>query len=212
MPQTPYYYSTHQPYMQEYWATSAATTMTYVPVSVWQTGTTMTTMTTQTTVPVWTTWATNSTRCPDVWQRWLQQTPIYTYQPTYTPEILEEARVRIVREDEDRQAARTRARVLLGEFLDDQQKRDLERHGRFHVTGSRGRRYCIRTQGQAGNVDLLKPDGSVQARLCCHPRQGLPDGDAWLMQMIELRHDEQNFLRTANVHQGSLPADVFSGA
>ena len=99
---------------------------------------------------------------------------------------------------------RTRARILLAEFLSDEQKVELERHGRFHVTGSRGRRYCIRAHGQSGNVDLLKPDGSVQATLCAHPGAYVPDGDAWLMQMIELRHDEDHFLSTANVHRGSL--------
>ena len=55
-----------------------------------------------------------------------------------------------------------------------------------------------------GNVDLLHPDGSVQASLCAHPRGYVPDGDAWLMQMIEIRHDEDHFLQTANVHRGSL--------
>jgi hypothetical protein len=110
--------------------------------------------------------------------------------------------------DEGRRAARTRARLLLGEFLDEEQKAELEVHGRFHVTGSKGRRYCIRAQGQAGNVDLLTANGEVQATLCAHPRDNLPEGDAWLMQMIELRHDEEHFLRTANVHRGRLPADV----
>jgi len=28
------------------------------------------------------------------------------------------------------------------------------------------------------------------------------------MQMIEIRHDEDHFLRTANVHRGALPALV----
>jgi hypothetical protein len=105
---------------------------------------------------------------------------------------------------ERRDSARTRARILLAEFLSEEQKDELEHHGRFHVTGSKGRRYCIRAHGQSGNVDLLRPDGSVQATLCAHPGGWVPDGDAWLMQMIELRHDEDQFLRTANVHHGTL--------
>jgi hypothetical protein len=112
------------------------------------------------------------------------------------------------RDHESRRAAHARARLLLGEFLDEEQKAELEVHGRFHVTGSRGRRYCIRAQGQMGNVDLLASNGEVQATLCAHPRDNLPEGDAWLMQMIELRHDEEHFLRTANVHRGRLPADL----
>lgn len=150
-----------------------------------------------------------------IWTQWVNQTQAYTYSPQYTytqvVETPEQIAERHQREDERRQrrvAARARARTLLGEFLNDEQKAELERHGRFHVVGSKGRRYCIRAEGQSGNVDLLKPDGSIQARLCCHPRTSdgyLPEEDAWLMQMIEIRHDEDHFLRTANVHRGSLP-------
>lgn len=126
-----------------------------------------------------------------------------------TAEQMEAHREERERAAQERVAARTRARILLDDFLDDEQKQELNYHGRFHVTGSRGRRYCIRASGQSGNVDLLKPDGGVQATLCAHPRSAggsyLPEGDAWLMQMIELRHDEDHFLRTANVHRGSLP-------
>jgi hypothetical protein len=144
-----------------------------------------------------------------VWQTWINSPNVtwgsYAQTRIETPEEMEARREAREQERRDRMVARARARTLLGEFLSDEQKVELERHGRFHVTGSRGRRYCIRAEGQAGNVDLLKPDGSLQAKLCCHPRQGLPDGDAWLMQMIEIRHDEDHFLRTANVHRGALP-------
>lgn len=144
-----------------------------------------------------------------IWQTWVSSPNITwgldTQTRIETPEEMAARREEREREHRERVAARARARILLEEFLSDEQKAELEQHGRFRVTGSRGRRYCIRAEGQAGNVDLLKPDGGVQARLCCHPRQGLPDGDAWLMQMIEIRHDEDNFLRTANVHRGSLP-------
>ena len=116
---------------------------------------------------------------------------------------------------ERRVAARTRARLLLDSFLTDEQKTELDTHGRFHVTGSRGRRYCIRAAGQSGNVELLKPDGSMQARLCAHPtythdRPGelVPEGDAWLAQMLEITTDEDNFLAKANVHAGHLPPDA----
>jgi hypothetical protein len=155
---------------------------------------------------------TTSTSTTDlIWQHWIN-TPNVTWGSyaqaqihVETPAEMEARREERAQEALERRAARTRARILLEEFLADDQKMELERHGRFHVTGSRGRRYCIHTSGQAGNVDLLRPDGGVQATLCCHPRESLPDGDAWLMQMIEIRHDEDHFLRTANVHRGSLP-------
>jgi hypothetical protein len=161
------------------------------------------------------------TTTSNIWQEWVSNVH-YDYQYQYqrpTPEEQRAAREVYERQNrerlERRSAARARARVLLSEFLSDEQKAELERHGRFHVTGSRGRRYCIRAEGQSGNVDLLKPDGSVQARLCCHPRsipgepfyELVPEGDAWLVQMLEIRHDEDHFLRTANVHRGRLPAD-----
>jgi hypothetical protein len=138
-----------------------------------------------------------------IWQIWVDQTSTYTPR-IETPEELAARRRRREEYEREQRAARVRARMLLGEFLSEEQKAELEKDGRFHVTGSRGRRYCIRTSGQSGNVDLLRADGTVQATLCCHPREALPNEDAWLMQMIELRHNEDHFLRTANVHRGSL--------
>jgi hypothetical protein len=204
---------------QQYWYpqnyTSTATTTNYIPIynQQWYT-TSGTSLQTQVVSPntIWQNWNTTTGYTPaydtysnQVWIQWNQE----PYQPrVWTPE--EQERQRQITEEryQARAAARARARTLLGEFLDDEQKAELEHHGQFHVTGSRGRRYCIRAEGQSGNVDLLKPDGSVQARLCCHPRsmdyESLPEGDAWLMQMIEIRHDEDHFLRTANVHRGSL--------
>ena len=205
----------------QYYTSTATTTNQYIPVNqqwyntsgnstqtIWQNWNTTTTST----------YVTQNTYADQVWIQW-NQMPVYQ-PPVYTPEQLREmeaqqARQRAIYEERNRRrsAARAKARTLLEQFLDDEQKLELERHGRFYVIGSRGRRYCIRAEGQSGNVDLLKPDGSVQARLCCHPRQVpgesyelLPEGDAWLMQMITLRTDEDHFLRTANVHRGSLPA------
>ena len=97
-----------------------------------------------------------------------------------------------------------RARSCLESHLDEQQRLDLHRNGRFYVIGSRGRRYCIRTTGQAGNVDWVDEEGRVQGSFCCHP-SGLPDPDAWLSQMLNLMADEDHFLATANVSAGVRP-------
>jgi hypothetical protein len=214
-------------YYPQYYNTTATTT-NYIPMNTqWYQAATISPNT------IWQQWINTSnstaitvtgyqTYANEAWVRWTDQVWQTSYTPArvYTPEEAAEMeaqqqRHRAITEErhQRRLAARTRARLLLEEFLDDEQKLELERHGRFFVTGSRGRRYCIRAEGQSGNVDLLKPDGSVQARLCCHPRsvpgeasyESLPEGDAWLMQMIEIRHDEDHFLRTANVHRGSLP-------
>jgi hypothetical protein len=213
MPQQSIYY----PHVQQYCNTSVTTTNTA-----------------QYYVPSWGSWSSNaaviqyelaqqmytpiitSTGTDQIWQQWVTMgngtittSPnSYTYVQE-TPEEMEARRVQRSQYEKECAAARTRARILLEDFLSEEQKLELVVKGRFHVTGSKGRRYCIRATGQAGNVDLLKSDGQVQATLCCHPRRApdgyLPDGDAWLMQMIELRHDEDHFLATANVHRGSLP-------
>ena len=215
--------------MPNYWTYgqgATGTSLTWYPT---QANTTMMTPTwystnVTTTDQVWQTWmntpsitTTGSavyTYADEVWQQWVNVPSItmngYQTVQQHTPEQIREANERYAAERQrlhsERQAARARARILLGEFLTDEQKTELERHGRFHVTGSRGRRYCIRTEGQSGNVDLLTDKGQVQASLCAHPRGYLPDGDAWLMQMLEIRQDEDHFLRTANVHRGRLPA------
>jgi hypothetical protein len=203
-----------QAYYQHYCNTTNASTTT--AQIIWPQWTTSqnTTVPYQNYQPTFYTQTTSTTISPDqIWQQWVN-TPNITY-GTYgvspqqfhieTPEEMEARREERERDRQERVVARARARILLEEFLSDEQKVELEHHGRFHVTGSKGRRYCIHTSGQSGNVDLLKADGSLQATLCAHPRNSLPDGDAWLMQMIELRHDEDHFLRTANVHRGSLP-------
>ena len=183
-------------YYSPYYTTTAATTFTvptysnYTPITSTSTlYTTNWTYNTNRYQPIYT-----GTGSDQVWQQWIALT---TEQQVVQERQIHEAHTR-------RDTARTRARVLLGEFLSEEQKGELEQHGRFHVLGSKGRRYCIRASGQSGNVDLLRPDGSVQATLCAHPGDYVPDGDAWLMQMIELRHDEDHFLQTANVHRGSL--------
>jgi len=222
-----------QTYWPQQYYTTTATTTNYVTTNYpwtqncsytttdlsWSNWNTATTITTSANTTIYT-----PTYSNEVWGQWIQmgQGTITTYgQTVQTPDELRAAREVYERQNrermERRSAARARARSLLGEFLDDEQKAELEHHGRFFVTGSRGRRYCIRAEGQSGNVDLLKPDGSLQARLCCHPRgapgrdgfyEMLPEGDAWLMQMIEIRHDEDHFLQTANVRRGSLPTLV----
>jgi hypothetical protein len=198
-------------YNNAYYNTSATTTNYVVQQPTWmmQTASNASITYYQPTYSNTSIYTANNWWTDEVWQQWVTVPQTYGYAQgqfrVETPEEIEAHRERRERERQERQVARTRARVLLGEFLSEEQNAELERHGRFHVTGSRGRRYCIRAEGQAGNVDLLKPDGSLQARLCCHPREGLPEGDAWLMQMIEIRHDEDHFLRTANVHRGSLP-------
>ena len=90
-------------------------------------------------------------------------------------------------------------------MLSAEQRTELAQRGYFHVVGSRGRRYRIRAQGIDGNVEWVDNDGVVLGRLCAHPNGSLPMADYWLAQMLTLRHDEDAFLRVANVHAGQRP-------
>lgn len=143
------------------------------------------------------------------WQAWQLETtrfgpPLSAEQQAERDRVALDRQERYAAHQAAQAIANVRARSLLDEFLDETQKAELETHKQFHVVGSKGRRYCIRGQGQSGNVDLLRADGSVQARLCAHPSDYLPDGDAWLSQMLHLTSDEDRFLRTANIQRGDL--------
>jgi hypothetical protein len=152
----------------------------------------------------------------DTWLQWtLIRTPS-SMAPTDDPAELERRRVaaeqrrqqEIVRQQERRDAL-VRARVLLESILTPQQKHDLVTRGRFFVCGSRGRRYCIRTDSQSGNVDWVDDNERVLGSLCAHPGGvdgSVPDPDAWLAQMLALETDEDSFVRVANVHRGARPA------
>ncbi len=107
-----------------------------------------------------------------------------------TPEELAE------REKKSAEAAR-RGRKLLLSHLSAIQKAEFRRLDRFHVVSRSGRRYRIRL-GRARNVDLLRPDGSIEAVFCIQPEQDVPDEDTVLAQKLLLECAEDDFLRIAN--------------
>jgi len=106
-----------------------------------------------------------------------------------------------IREDAERERVRAeeRAEVLLREVLDEAQLAQLEQHGHVEVTAASGVRYRLR-RGWAGNVDVVhKPRGVCRARrYCIHPRTSVPVADNLVAQLLMLRNDEEQFLRTAN--------------
>jgi hypothetical protein len=147
------------------------------------------------------------------------QVPYYDPPRVRTPEEEAARAARILRQNEERtariaaqEAARTRARNTLMEFLTPEQRAEYEAEGHFVCTGSEGNRYRIE-RGNAGNVVYLDERGEAAGRLCAHPsmsEQWLPDQDVALAQMLALMTDEQNFVRIANVHRGRAPE--FAGA
>jgi hypothetical protein len=110
-----------------------------------------------------------------------------------------------------RDTARARGMVLFESLLDDTQRAMLHERSCIELTGSDGRRYRIRANGIAGNVDLLNPaDGRPQLALCAHLPGREPSPDHWAAQLLALTTDAERFLRTANIFQryGAVPNDV----
>ena len=99
------------------------------------------------------------------------------------------------------QAANGRARKLLVQMLNRDQRAELDDKNHFHLTvhsrdGSM-RVYRI-DYGYAGNVKLLGADGKPARSYCIHSDSRLPYEDQMLAQKLLLESDEKKFLRIAN--------------
>lgn len=97
-----------------------------------------------------------------------------------------------------KRAARV-ARQLLMRNLSRQQRRQYRANKRFDVIGgTTGRRYRIR-EGHVGNIDVYEGERIIH-RLCCHIPTDCPTEDIMLAQALHLAANEDEFVRTANVH------------
>lgn len=119
-----------------------------------------------------------------------------------TEEEIEANRVAMEERQEQRrlraeraEQAKQRAELLLVSNLDSDQVAELAASNRFHVTSSRGRRYCIK-RGRAGNI--TREDSEGRFTFCIHDYVGLPESDTMLAQKLLLEADEAEFLRIAN--------------
>lgn len=95
-----------------------------------------------------------------------------------------------------------KARSLLLGLLNDEQRREFEARGCFHVTGGcTSDRYRIRVDS-AVNVDLLGADGKVRYHLCARPSGDIPMYDVMAGQLLFLqdRVTESFFLSQAKKH------------
>jgi hypothetical protein len=91
-----------------------------------------------------------------------------------------------------------RAEALLNEWLCQEQRATLERHGYFEARGSHtSKRYRIR-RGRNMNIEELGEDGAHVAPWCFGPVGHLPLGDVMLAQKLALETEEQAALRVAN--------------
>lgn len=158
---------------------------------------------------VWSNWqyvgtTTTAIMFQPTWESWNN-----TYQETREQCAERQRREREIREDaeallrsqrQEYDKARERALELLGTVLTVEQMASYREKGWFEVRGSKGRRWRIRANGVAGNVDLMPEIGQVrEATYCAHPPQALPAPDVHLAQMLALVTDEDEFVRVANV-------------
>jgi hypothetical protein len=98
--------------------------------------------------------------------------------------------------------AEQRSRSLLLTVLNEDQRRDFQKYGYFHVTGgSSGNLYRIRADS-AVNIDVLGENGAVKYHLCARPIGNIPMYDVMAGQMLFLQDSstEPRFLEQANRH------------
>ena len=100
-------------------------------------------------------------------------------------------------QDVSRRSAARRALQLLGDFLDEEQRKQAEQHGGFAI--DRGE-YVFWIPLDGTPWCAFADDGRVQ-HLCIGPdvRGGMPDGDIALTYLMWIQADAEGFLREANV-------------
>lgn len=194
----------------------------------WNTQYTISTQTITSANP-WTVWVgTNSaatTAGSTVWSVWNQPVQMYQDNLTRVPETAEQRRVRQeqevryqaeqaernalylaeerernIRWEAERQAvevARQTAKELLMSLLTPEQRDMLLKRQFFLVKAKSGRVYRI-DEGTHGNLKVLDKDMKVIERLCIQPN-GVPAGDAMLMQKLMIETAEDVFRSHANI-------------
>ena len=93
--------------------------------------------------------------------------------------------------------ARIRAELLLMEFLDEQQKKDLIERNYFQMKTKAGNAYRI-YRGAHANVYKLNEKNETIENLCAQP-PNLPAEDVMLAQMLALTNNEEGFRKHAGI-------------
>lgn len=96
------------------------------------------------------------------------------------------------------EAAQAHAKELLFSLLSPEQIRQWKRNKRFYLYVG-DNKYCIKA-GRIGNVALVSGNNRILQTYCCHPVDNVPPEDCVVAQMLMLQHNEQEFLKMANVH------------
>lgn len=104
-----------------------------------------------------------------------------------------------------------RARKLLVESLNEEQRATFKKNKVIQLRGSEGNTYEIRCIGGiSGNISWLV-DGRTQGVYCAHPAlrdpegRRLPKDDLILGQLLHLVTDENGFLSESYLQSGSFP-------
>jgi hypothetical protein len=133
-------------------------------------------------------------------------TPEYIAEQKRIAEEANKLRLQREKELEERRAkikaAQTRAQELLEKHLTPEQVKELSTLGYFRVQAPSGKVYEIEGGKRAGNIyELDEARKKRVAKLCCHVQSyEVPDGDNLLAQKLHLEHNEEEFLKKANVH------------
>jgi hypothetical protein len=163
---------------------------------------------------VWRAWLTNAvygstittTSTRDVWSLW--QAPHQDVRLPRSEVTQEQQRIRAAQDaayEEERRAAanrrkeaEARAMKLLISVLNEQQKADLRRDKHFFVDAPSGRLYRI-DYGTHGNVKVVDRRTRQVIESPCIQPQGVPAGDANLMQKLLIETAEDMFRAHANI-------------
>lgn len=178
---------------------------------------------TQGAASIWSIWMDNGTAMTSqtvtyssnqVWNNWCQATAATSAQITYnsspgpppaplTPEQVEATRLHVERinkqaeEYRKKQAVtRAKARQLLEEVLNEEQRYELAKSGFFHVHTAKGKRTYRLAPGHSPR--LVKSEDGKMYSYCIHTREGFPVDDALAAFKLLLDADEKEFLKIAN--------------
>lgn len=203
--------------------TSATSCVDNDPWGQWNTQITVTSA--ATTSNIWHTWNDVHTYAVSqqtlhVWQTWNDNDVLSSRRAP--PRVIETPEQRRVREEQEqryraeqaaanaryeeerrasenrRKEAEDRAMKLLVSMLSDQQKSDLKNYKHFFVEAPSGRLYRI-DYGTHGNVKVVdRQTRKIVERLCIQPN-GVPAGDANLMQKLLIETAEDLFRSHANI-------------
>ena len=95
-------------------------------------------------------------------------------------------------------AAEEKAKQLLLESLDEQQRQEYGASKKFHVVSASGQRYEVDCRKKMHNVFRLDEQGKPKTEYCIYQKGDCPLPDNHLAQKLLLEADEGEFLRLAN--------------